>query len=105
MIVLKLTRIKKHCIETAAKKEYERLVLDCLKKKSATRLRVVEAQMNGLKYFLENADFAKLRHRYTELRGNAEQPVMLKIPEDYRGLTIMIDEREIKPEWKQPQIG
>ena len=65
-------KLKKHCIETEAKREYERLISQYFKKIKLNKqndLFELEEKIEGLKYFLENADFKYLRSTHPCLRG------------------------------------
>ncbi len=58
--------LKKHCIETEAKKEYNRLIQGYFKNNSRDKS-IDEARIEALKYFLERVDFPWLRSKYPEL--------------------------------------
>ncbi len=96
--------LKKHCIETGAKKEYGRLLNiyfsnTCSENENA----VIEEKIEALKFFLENADFSRIRGDYSELCGTYELTVKLNIPGDYSRMNIEYDNKEIKPEWNLPE--
>ncbi len=93
--------LKNHCIETAAKKEYERLIQGYFKNKLKGKS-WLEVRIEALKYFLERADFSRLRSFYPELCGSVELPIKLKIPEDFQELKIIVKDRTIHPKWKKP---
>ncbi|MCK5784731.1 MAG: hypothetical protein KAH06_09795 [Desulfobacterales bacterium] len=93
--------LKNHCIQTGAKKEYERLLSSYFGNTcSENEKSVIEAKIDVLKFFLENADFPFIRGNYQELCGTCELPVRLVVPEDYSKMKIKYDDKEIKPEWK-----
>jgi len=58
MIEIELIPNLEHCIETTAKKEYQRLMLEYLGGKGAPDF---EDKIDMLRTFLETADFRKLR--------------------------------------------
>jgi hypothetical protein len=65
MIEIKLEPSITHCIETIAKKEYER-VLGLLLKGKEEDVQLAE-ELELLRMFLESADFGQLRSRCEEL--------------------------------------
>ncbi len=94
--------LQRHCIETAAKKAYERLLGEYFQKSAAARDKIgLEMQIELLKRFLENADFAFLRNRYPELSGRWDTEVRLNIPENQSGGSIGFDRTIIPLEWKE----
>ncbi len=95
-------RLKKHCIETESKLKYERLIHTYFSNTCPENdVRKMERQIEALKFFLEHADFPKLRSVYPELSGNNELPFTLVIPNNYRKIKINIDNRIVYPEWKK----
>lgn len=83
-------KLKKNCIETEARKKYERLINryfsnNCLD----DRKPIIEAQIKSLKYFLENADCQQLRSDYPELSGSEEKLIKLIISEDQGEIKIV----------------
>jgi hypothetical protein len=71
-----------HCIETAARRRYERSLARCLKDRdAAVAEEETELRLEGLKYFLEHGDFGYLRSHFPELNGNAPARVVLKFSE------------------------
>ena len=95
-------KLKNHCIETETKMKYERLIStyfsNSCPKKDAQK---IERQIEALKYFLEHADFSKLRSVYPELSGIYELPLTLVIPNGYHKIKININNKIIHPEWKK----
>ncbi len=81
--------LKKHCIETETKRVYERLI-SCYFQKSCSEQEkpVLETQIDGIRFFLENADFRDLRSRYDELSDNLKNRVILRIGEDRQKMEI-----------------
>jgi hypothetical protein len=81
--------IENHCIETASKRLYEKLMGRYFKKDVSEEERVeVESRMEALLFFLEQADFGVLRHQYPELNGLVKNQVILDI--DLQGATVRI---------------
>lgn len=93
-IKLELT---KHCIQTEAKKKYERLMSKYFKQATSDRnLSILEEQIEGLKYFLEHADFGYLRATYSFLNGNqGGQEVVLDIPNNFEKMKLVHDDEAI----------
>ncbi|MFZ5572647.1 MAG: hypothetical protein ACOZF0_19795 [Thermodesulfobacteriota bacterium] len=74
--------LQDHCIQTEARKAYERLVGEYFRKTGpGGNKTVLEAEIDALKRFLEYADFAFLRSHYPELSGGKPISVTLDIPE------------------------
>jgi hypothetical protein len=92
--------LKNHCIETATKREYERSIQNYFKDSSLERF-MLEARIEALKFFLEKADFMRLRSIYPELDGSLELSLTLKVPEDFQKLKIILNDKILKPEWKK----
>ncbi len=91
-------KLKHYCIETAAKKEYEKMVNGYFKNgHSDSDKFVVEAKIEALKFFLEQADFRQLRGTYNDLGGSNELKVKLKIPENHSKTEIVFNNMAIKP--------
>ncbi len=87
-------KLNQHCIETAAKKAYEHSLSKCLKKNhcaSVEELILLETRIDGLKYFLEHADFRFLRSQHPELNGFSVANVILVIPHNKDAITIRCD--------------
>jgi len=59
---------------------------------------VVEAQIEALKFFLENANFERLRSSYPELSGIGELFITLMIPENHHKMEIAFNDIIIKCE-------
>jgi len=97
-------KLNKYCIETAAKKTYEHLLSKCFKKNhvaSAEELILLETRIDGLKYFLEHADFRFLRSQHPELNGFKGTNVILVIPPNKDAITIICDTQIITPQWRR----
>ncbi len=90
----------KHCIETSAKKTYEKLVSGYFKA-SVSERESSEARIEALLFFLENADFGFLRTRYPELNGGNDLCVTLRVLSDPYLMSIGWDRNRIIPEWKR----
>ena len=97
-IIIKLT---KHCIETEAKKEYEKLIRRYFdKKRFNDEKKNIGPQIEALKFFLEYADFSFLRSNYPELNGNTGLQVVLSIPKKNFETKIIFNKTIITPVWK-----
>jgi hypothetical protein len=95
-----------HCIETAAKRMYARLLAMCLKSRAASAMEDDPAsQVEGLKYFLERVDFGYLRSRFPELNGSPSTRVVLKFSEMFNAPVIVCEGRDIIPKQKQQNGG
>lgn len=71
-----------HCIETAAKKRYERLVQELLNEEDEEREKILEKELDLLLNFLRKADFSELRRRGFD--GSREMQVRIKkVGEDF----------------------
>ena len=97
-----LLRLTNYCIETATKKEYDRLICTysagrCSEKEKA----VIEKQLDAVTFFLKQADFFRLRTMYLALSGYQKASVTLNIPANYHETQIVInDDRTIDTEWR-----
>ena len=82
-------KLKKHCIEIEARRKYERLIdLYLSKNCSNDRKSIVEEQITGLKCFIENTNFKKLKESYPELRNSKERLIKLIIPENPQEIKV-----------------
>jgi len=96
-IILDLTR---HCIETASKKEYERLIRQYFKTTATQKEKIIiEKQINALKYFLEKADFPELRNRCTNTIS-VEKKAVLIILQHFEKMHIRFNNATLYPIWK-----
>lgn len=94
-------KIDQYCIKTGAKKKYDHLINNYFKIDITDQEKmVIEAQIETLKFFLENADFNRLRGLYPELNGFNEVQITLATPDNCRDMTILYNGKTIKPEWK-----
>ena len=66
--------LKKECIQTALKKEYEKLIGSYFKDKNL-QTEIVEQKIEAIKNILENADFQKLRTSHKELNGSQKEDI------------------------------
>ncbi len=75
-IQIVLTPTVSHCIETVAKREYWKNVTTYLKKRKGNKR--LEGEIELLRFFLETADFAKLRKQSEEhiLHGKQVQFIL-----------------------------
>ncbi|MBW1650883.1 MAG: hypothetical protein JRJ44_09485 [Deltaproteobacteria bacterium] len=87
------------CIKKSAEKKYERALNKYFNKKiSEDKKAAIEKEIEALKFFLQNADFSKLRGRYKELSGVKNIRVALLVgKQDYK---IVLNDKIIKPYWK-----
>ncbi len=96
-IELKLD-LKKSCIETHAKRTYESLLRKYFRMPNTDRQkRVLEKQIEGLKFFLEHVDFRYLRANYAQLNGQSSTVVTLKIAPRLHDIEIDSSDGCIRP--------
>ena len=88
-----------HCIETASKKEYERLIQQYFKSDPAEKS-ILEQQIEALAYFLEYADFPGLRNQYHAM-GPSGKTSVLVIPQTLKHMHILLDRKTVYPAWKK----
>ncbi|MCK5837080.1 MAG: hypothetical protein KAH09_07425 [Desulfobacula sp.] len=89
-----------HCIETASKREYERLVRQCFKLDDIDRdSNIIETQISALKYLLEKADFSDLRNQ-CNAAGSVEKKAVLMVSQPFKGLYIRFNNTTLFPIWK-----
>lgn len=89
------------CIQTAIKRQHERLVKAYLKIPPRGREKIImEEQIDGLTYLLENGDFAIMRANFPVLSGKENMEVLLLIPEAFKDTSLLADEKIILMEWK-----
>lgn len=86
------------CIRTEAKRTYEKLLNRYFRADGDTSL--TEDQIEGLKFFLEHADFGYLRHQYPELRGDTNIRIILRIPENQHEIQIICQGKRIDPKFR-----
>mmetsp|Transcript_4917 Transcript_4917/g.2744 ORF Transcript_4917/g.2744 Transcript_4917/m.2744 type:complete len:103 (+) Transcript_4917:8612-8920(+) len=92
--------LKQHCIKTAAKRRYEQLINKCFSNKCSDHEKMlIEPEIEALRFFLDNADFVRLRGIYPELSGFNELPITLLIPDNQHEMKIIYNGKIIKPEW------
>ncbi len=72
-VVLHLAR---YCIETAARKRYERLVQELLKEEDKDREKILEWELELLLDFLKKANFSELRKKGFD--GSREMKVIIR---------------------------
>ena len=95
-IILNLSR---NCIETASKKEYERLIKHYFKSSEADQKeKFIEPRINALNYFLENADFPELRHQCQKIGLKGE--VILIVPQRFCDMHVRFNKTMLYPKWK-----
>jgi len=93
--------LKHHCIKTGAKRKYSKLINRYFSRNLSDPEKIkIEAQIEALKFFLENADFNRLRGVYPELSGFDELSITLMIPDNHHEMKIAYNNRIVKPEWR-----
>lgn len=91
----------RHCIETASKKEYERLIQQYFKACSSGKEKsILEQRIDALAYLLKHADFPDLRNQYHAM-GHSEIASILVIPRDLKDMHIRLDQDILHPAWKK----
>ena len=95
-IILDLTR---HCIETASKKKYERLIRQYFKTDKKEKS-TIENQIRALKYFLENADFSELRNLCSNF-DSIEKKVVLIVLQPFEKMHVRFNNKTLYPTWKR----
>ncbi|MBT3310578.1 MAG: hypothetical protein HN737_12960 [Desulfobacterales bacterium] len=94
-------KLKHHCIKTGAEKKYNKLIKQYFISTLSELKKVdIEAQIEALKFFLENADFNRIRAAYPELSGFDELSITLMIPENHHEIKIAYKDIIINPEWR-----
>jgi hypothetical protein len=89
------------CIQTTIKRQHERLVRAYLKKSPRGREKIViEEQVEGLTYLLENGDFAHMRAGFPILSGEKNIKALLLIPEAFKETRLLADGKIILMKWK-----
>jgi len=95
---IKLT-LKNYCIHTAAKKYYERAIVQYFKKKQSDRT-YLEKEIDNLKYFLENVNISHIRSSYPELSGKSRLDVILIIEDQTKMWQIQFLGQIVDVIWK-----
>ncbi|WP_300463978.1 hypothetical protein [Desulfobacula sp.] len=89
-----------HCIETASKREYERLVRQCFKcDDTDPDSSIIETHISALKYLLEKADFSDLRNQCSAT-GSVEKKAVLMVSKPFKDLYIRFNNATLYPVWK-----
>jgi len=97
-----IIKLRKHCIETETKKEYEKLIKRYFNKKLFNdEKKFIEDRIEPLKFFIEHADFSILRSNFPELNGNNDLQIVLDIPNQFSETKIVFNKTIITPEWKK----
>ncbi|MCM2284475.1 MAG: hypothetical protein NDI81_06820 [Desulfobacula sp.] len=92
----------RHCIETASKKEYERLIQQYFKFCSSGKEKsILEQRIDALAYLLKHADFPNLRNQYHAM-GHSEIASILVIPRSLKDMHIRLNQDIVHPAWKKP---
>jgi len=79
--------LSKVCIETAAKKAYNRLLSQYFKTDGGQQ-KELEPVIDFLVRFLERTDFRSLRNLHGELRGGHSTPIEIEFFEDGRAVVF-----------------
>ncbi|MGM0417968.1 MAG: hypothetical protein ACQEQS_04530 [Thermodesulfobacteriota bacterium] len=82
--------LKKHCIKTEIKKQYEKAVSQCLKKNSDEEL---ENTVESLKNIMENNDLVALRGKHKELAGNTNAKAELYLDDIQKYIVLNNSEK------------
>jgi len=86
------------CIETEVRRTYERLLKQYFKPEEDKNSRQkLEAQIEGLKAFLELIDVKALRSSYPELDKGGEADVILKVKSADQEMVLIFNGKEITP--------
>lgn len=89
--------LKKHCIETEAKSQYERLVKKYFNnRKLNPDQTLLEDQIEGLKIFLEKTDFGYLRTTYPVMNGRHLSPVLIDISVNGNDIKIFHNKKQMQ---------
>jgi len=86
--------LKKHCIQTEIKRQYNKLISEYFKSDPAENKIMMEAKIDLFQHALENLDFGRLRSSYPELSGGHSDNIALSAGSD-KQLTILINGRPI----------
>jgi hypothetical protein len=90
------------CIQTAIKRQHERLVAAYLKAPPRGREKIsLEKEIEGLTYLLENGDFAHMRAKFPILSGKGDITVFLLIPEAFEDTRLLADGAIFPMKWKK----
>jgi hypothetical protein len=91
---------RRHCIETACKKEYERLIRQYLKACFSEEEQILMGKkIEALSGFLQTTDFSDLRNQSTGSSGTS--PVLV-IPEASDDIHIRLGRKILHPVRKKP---
>ena len=95
--------IRRHCVETQAKRMYEKSVREYFKQLGTDFIghkKKLEKHIEGLKYFLEHADFPHLRSSHPALSGGKPAHIVLQIPDNPKDMKIVWEGKTIVIQWK-----
>ncbi len=90
--------LSRYCIETAARKRYERLIHAYFKYQTTG----IEQEISGLRFFLEQGDFSELR---TRLQPFNPKEAVLIIPESFEHMRVWVMDEAIPMPWKNKSPG
>ena len=80
--------LKNHCVQTEIKRQYNQLISNYFKLKTAEDITRSEAAIRLLQTALERLDFGWLRAAYPELRGGEDEIFLTAGTDDSLILTI-----------------
>lgn len=96
--------LSRHCIQTAARRQYERQVAACFRSGTDEQGRArLEAEVDLLQRALETIDFGRLRSDWKPLNGGAGLQVYLG--EDADGIVVWLDAERIVAPRKKGSVG
>lgn len=91
-------RTNRFCIETAARKTYEKLLKQCFRTRVEGKTRnLLETQVEGLIIFLEQTEMRTLRTLYPELDKGGDADVVLEVDVALAEMTLTFNEVKISP--------
>ncbi|OQY00806.1 MAG: hypothetical protein B6I26_05875 [Desulfobacteraceae bacterium 4572_130] len=98
-----ILNLSSHCIETASKKKFEHLIRQYFKKNITEKEKIIiEKQIAALKYFLEKADFSKLRNYCADCgaSGSIKTKAVLIITQHFKNMHIRFNNAILYRFWK-----
>lgn len=74
--------LHRHCIQTAIKQKYNRLISNYFKTPPAENRKIMESEISLLKTALETLDFGNLRAGFPALRGTGPEKICIGVGAD-----------------------